>query len=89
MGEEYESYEQAVNDTPVRAFRVNTDKISLEEFEKINPFSTEKITYVENGFYFTDEKIGKYKKYVFEKHMISRKKVKKIRLLRLTVDKLR
>ena len=34
LGEEYESYEKAVNSEPVRGFRVNTDKISLEEFEK-------------------------------------------------------
>ena len=39
LGEEYESYEKAVNDAPVRAFRVNTDKISIEDFEKINTFS--------------------------------------------------
>jgi len=43
LGEEYESYEKAVNETPVRAFRVNTDKISLKDFEKINEISTEKI----------------------------------------------
>ena len=36
LGEEFENYEKAVNDVPVRAFRVNTDKISLEKFQKIN-----------------------------------------------------
>ena len=60
LGEEYESYEKAVNDAPVRAFRVNTDKISIEEFEKINTFSEEKIPYVENGFYFDYDKIGNH-----------------------------
>ena len=38
LGEDFEAYEKAVNDTPVRAFRVNTDKISIEDFEKINTF---------------------------------------------------
>ena len=60
LGNEYDNYLRALEEPPVRAFRVNTDKISLEEFEKINPFNTEKIPYVENGFYFTDEKIGNH-----------------------------
>ena len=60
LDEEYESYEKAVNDAPVRAFRVNTDKISIEGFEKINTFSKEKIPYVENGFYFDYDKIGNH-----------------------------
>lgn len=60
LGEEYNDYLSALDKPPVRAFRVNTDKISLEDFERINPFNTEKIPYVENGFYFTDEKIGNH-----------------------------
>lgn len=60
LGEEYESYEKAVNEAPVRAFRVNTDKISIEEFEKLNAFSKEKIPYVENGYYFDYDKIGNH-----------------------------
>ena len=60
LGDEYESYVESLNKAPVRAFRVNTDKISLSDFEKVNPFNTEKIPYVENGFYFTDEKIGNH-----------------------------
>ena len=60
LGDEYESYVESLNKAPVRAFRVNTDKISLSDFEKVNPFNTEKIPYVENGFYFTDEKYCNY-----------------------------
>ncbi len=60
LGEEYNDYLSVLEKPPVRAFRVNTDKISLDEFEKINPFSTEKIPYVDNGFYFTDERIGNH-----------------------------
>ncbi len=60
LGEEYDSYIASLNDTPVRAFRVNTDKISVEEFQKINPFSSEKIAYSDTGYYFTHDKIGNH-----------------------------
>lgn len=57
---EYSLYEQAVNCQPVRSFRVNTHKISLQDFAKINPFDNEKIPYVDNGFYLSNEKIGSH-----------------------------
>ena len=60
LGEDFENYEKALSETPVRGFRVNTDKISLEDFEKINIFSEEKIPYVENGFYLQFDKIGNH-----------------------------
>ncbi len=61
LGSEYEQYEKAVNDNkPVRGFRVNTDKISLEDFEKLNIFGGEKIPYVENGFYLDYDKVGNH-----------------------------
>ncbi len=60
LGDEFENYINALNDSPVRAFRVNTDKISVKDFEKINIFGTEKIPYVENGFYLEFDKIGNH-----------------------------
>lgn len=60
LGDDFDNYKKALDDNPVRAFRVNTDKISVEDFLKINPFDTKKIPYVENGFYFEDEKIGNH-----------------------------
>lgn len=60
LGDEYEDFIKAVDEPPVRAFRVNTDKISLEDFEKINPFDSEKIPYVKNGFYFDYDGIGNH-----------------------------
>ncbi len=60
LGNEFENYINALESSPVRAFRVNTDKISLDEFEKINIFSNEKIPYVDNGFYLDYEKIGNH-----------------------------
>ena len=60
LGDDYEAYVEAVNSEPVRGFRVNTDKISLEDFEKLNVFSSGKIPYVENGFYLNYDKIGNH-----------------------------
>ncbi len=60
LSSDFDSYEKALADAPVRAFRVNTDKISLEDFQKINVFSKEKIPYVENGFYLDYDKIGNH-----------------------------
>lgn len=60
LGDEFHSYEKALSEPSVRGFRVNTDKINLEEFEKVNIFSEEKIPYVENGFYLNFDKIGNH-----------------------------
>ena len=60
LGDEFEDFKKSFDEPPVRAFRVNTDKISLEDFEKINPFGGEKIPYVPNGFYFDYDGIGNH-----------------------------
>ncbi|MBR6509943.1 MAG: NOL1/NOP2/sun family putative RNA methylase [Clostridia bacterium] len=60
LGNDSEDYIKAINSPVQRAFRVNTDKISLEDFNKINDLSTEKIDYVETGFYFEKDKIGNH-----------------------------
>lgn len=60
LGDEYPQYENALNEPPVKAFRVNTDKISLEEFNNINIFGKENIPYVKNGFYLEYEKVGNH-----------------------------
>ena len=60
LGEEFADYEKALSETPVKGFRVNTDKISLEDFEKINIFGSEKIPYVKNGYYLDYEKAGNH-----------------------------
>lgn len=60
LGDEYKDYIEELNRSPVRGFRVNTDKISVKEFEKLNIFSTEKIPYVENGYYLDFDKIGNH-----------------------------
>lgn len=60
LGDDYPKYEKALGENPVRAFRVNTDKISIDTFEKINPFPTAKIPYAKSGYYFTYDKIGNH-----------------------------
>lgn len=60
LGDEYDDFIKSYDEKPVRAFRVNTDKISLDDFSKLNIFSTEKIPYVENGFYFDYDGIGNH-----------------------------
>lgn len=60
LGDDFDHYVDAVNSSPVRGFRVNTDKISLEEFENINTFSSGKIPYVKNGYYLDYDKIGNH-----------------------------
>lgn len=60
LGDDFDKYLNELQNPPVKAFRVNTDKISLEDFEKINIFSTEKIPYVENGHYLNYEKVGNH-----------------------------
>ena len=60
LGDEYEDYLNEFNSSPVRAFRVNTNKISVEDFEKINVFSKDKVPYVDNAFYLDYDKIGNH-----------------------------
>ncbi len=60
LGKDFEKYERAVNGEPVRAFRVNTSKLSLSDFNKIDDISNGNIPYVPNGFYLNCDKIGSH-----------------------------
>ena len=60
LGEGFEDYKKELKNPPVKAFRVNTDKISLKDFEKLNIFSKSKIPYVDNGYYLEYEKVGNH-----------------------------
>ena len=60
LGEQYEDFIKSYDLAPVKAFRVNTDRISLSDFEKINIFGKEKIPYVKNGFYLDYDKVGNH-----------------------------
>ena len=58
--EEYRLYEESFQQDAVRAFRVNTEKIPVKDFAEIAPFATERVPYVETGFYLDYDKIGNH-----------------------------
>lgn len=61
LGEDgFARYAASLDEPAVRAFRVNTEKISLENFAQINPFSSEKIPYAQTGYYLNREKVGNH-----------------------------
>lgn len=60
LGSDYQLYEQAVNSQPVRAYRVNTNKISVSDFVDLGQLKNDKIPYCETGFYLEEEKIGSH-----------------------------
>lgn len=52
LGEEYQAYLDSFHSPSFHGLRVNTAKISPEEFERLSPFSLRRIPWVENGFYY-------------------------------------
>ncbi len=60
LGEDFEAYKAELQKDAVKGFRVNTEKISAEDFEKVNVFGNKKIPYVHNGYYLDYEKVGNH-----------------------------
>lgn len=60
LGDGYEEFIRSFDEPSVRSFRINTKKISESEFEKINPFGGEKISYAEGAYYFNYDGIGNH-----------------------------
>lgn len=60
LGDDFSHYVKALDESTIRALRVNTDKISVEKFLEICDFEVEPVPYVENGFYFSCDKIGNH-----------------------------
>lgn len=52
LGEEYEDYLQCYSQPHYAGIRVNTLKITPEEFEHICPFSIKRIPWIKNGYYY-------------------------------------
>ena len=64
LGNEYETYEQSLNKEHFSGIRVNTLKISPEEFEAIAPFEMKRVPWTSNGYYIsTEEQPGKHPYY--------------------------
>ena len=52
LKEDYEDYLASFEEKRLYGLRINTLKISVEDFLKISPFELEPIPWIENGFYF-------------------------------------
>ena len=55
LGEEYEDFLASYDRPRNFGLRVNVDKISPEEFEKIAPFHLTKIPWTKNGYYYEEQ----------------------------------
>ncbi len=55
LGEEYEDYLRSFQEKRVYGLRINTLKLSPEQWERMDPFGTRKIPWVENGYYYEEE----------------------------------
>ena len=61
LGENFEKFLSSYDRPAEKGLRVNTLKISAEEFKKISPFSLEQVPWEENGFYFEEaDRPGKH-----------------------------
>jgi len=57
----YNEFLDSLDKPNIKAIKVNTNKISVEEFKQIFPYEIEQIPYTEDGFYLKEEfKIGKH-----------------------------
>lgn len=54
LGDEFDAYLDRFNDSRYYGLRVNTLKITPEEFLRISPFELKPIPWIENGFYFSE-----------------------------------
>ena len=56
LGPELDEYLESYEKPKFTGLRVNTSKISVEEFERINPFkSLRRVPWTPNGYYYTEE----------------------------------
>ena len=56
--EEYALFEDSIlNKSNIRGLRVNTKKISVEKFLKINPYKLEKLSFNNDGFVLKDDEV--------------------------------
>jgi NOL1/NOP2/sun family putative RNA methylase len=55
LGEEYEEYLRCYSKPHFGGIRVNTLKLTPEEFEKLCPFSIRRIPWIANGYYYDTE----------------------------------
>ncbi len=60
LGSSYDEFLRSYSLSPSRALAVNRNKISVEKFAKLFPYSTRPVPYADEGLYFdTDVKLGR------------------------------
>ncbi|MDC7289495.1 RsmB/NOP family class I SAM-dependent RNA methyltransferase [Blautia schinkii] len=55
LGDDYDIFLRSYENHRTFGLRVNTTKISCEDFEKLAPFPIEKIPWVDNGYFYQEE----------------------------------
>lgn len=60
LKDDYDAFYTALGEDSVRAFRVNTDKISVEEFLKVDDISSGRVEHTKTGFYLNCDKPGNH-----------------------------
>ena len=55
LGDEYDDYLQSMKESKRYGLRVNTAKISVEDFKRMSPFPLQPIPYIDNGFFYDGE----------------------------------
>lgn len=60
LQDEYEIFLQSYEEEKSNGLRLNTLKISKEQFTQLSPFPIEEIPWVENGFFYRDARPGKH-----------------------------
>src|SRR5690554_2440485 len=64
LGDEYKEYLQSYHKPFYGGIRVNTLKLSPEEFQHLCPFSIRRIPWISNGYYYDiDEQVAKHPYY--------------------------
>lgn len=58
LGDEFDEYIKCYDEPRYYGLRVNTRKISVEDFMKICPFEIHPVPWIENGFYYDGEKVS-------------------------------
>ncbi|MDE7300973.1 MAG: RsmB/NOP family class I SAM-dependent RNA methyltransferase, partial [Clostridia bacterium] len=59
LGDSFGDFLSSYDRAPYKAVRVNTLKLSVEEFSRISPFALKPVPWEKNGFYVDTEKAGK------------------------------
>ena len=58
LGDEFPSYIACYEEPRYYGLRVNTRKISVEDFRRICPFEIRQVPWIENGFYYNGEEVS-------------------------------